>query len=110
MLSASVAQSPDSTPMLEARMPDDLPFENLIASPHHDGRALGYPKAVAALLVRGSTAPLLRGPSAVVEREANFVINPSHLDGAPIDPLVSGQLPWNSRLFGIPDLNPGRRG
>lgn len=93
-----------STLLAEAEAPDDLPVEDLLGSPPEGWRELGSPEAVAAgaaWLARGRTA-LLRVPSAVAPREANYLVNPLHPDAARIRVRPPEPLAWDPRLFGIP--------
>jgi RES domain-containing protein len=57
--------------------------------------------AGAAWLAAGRTA-LLRVPSVVVPREANWVVNPTHPDAARIRLGRPEPLGWDPRLFGTP--------
>jgi RES domain-containing protein len=98
--------------LVEAEVPDDLAVEDLLAAPPPGWRELGSPEAAAAgaaWLARGRTA-LLRVPSAVVPREANYAINPAHPDAARIRAGAPEPLEWDPRLFGILAPASGRRG
>jgi RES domain-containing protein len=100
------------TLLVEAEAPDDLPVEDLVASPPDGWRELSSPAAAAAgaaWIMAGRTA-LLRVPSAVVPREANYVVNPAHPDGARIRAGAPEPLDWDPRLFGIPAPATGGRG
>ncbi len=91
------------TLLVEAEVPAGLKVEDLLASPPPNWRALGSPEAVAAggaLLASGRT-PLLRVPSALVPREANFLVNPSHPDASRIIVHLPEVLEWDARLFGV---------
>ena len=58
---------------------DDLPWDDPLANPPPGWQALGSPEAAAAggaWAASGRTA-LLRVPSALVSREANWVVNPA---------------------------------
>ncbi|WP_237217782.1 RES family NAD+ phosphorylase [Falsiroseomonas oryziterrae] len=93
-----------ATLVVEAEVPDGLPVEDLLAAPPAAWRSLGSTAAVAAgarWLAEGRTA-LLRVPSAVVPREANYVVNPTHPDAARIRVGRPQPLDWDPRLFGIP--------
>ena len=92
------------TLLVEAEVPDDLPFEDLLRSPPSGWADMGSPSARAAgagWLAAGCTA-LLRVPSAVVPREANWVVNPAHPDAARIRVGAPETMAWDPRLFGIP--------
>ncbi|MGG5820312.1 RES family NAD+ phosphorylase [Falsiroseomonas sp. HW251] len=93
-----------ATLVVTAEVPDDVAFEDLLAAPPGGWRSLASPSAVAAgaaWIAAGRTA-LLRVPSAVVPREANFVVNPAHPDAARIRVGRAETLDWDPRLFGIP--------
>ena len=93
-----------STLLVEAVLPDDLPWTDLLQAPPLGWRALGSPEAVAAgqaWLEEGRTA-LLRVPSALVSREPNWVVNVRHPDAARIKAGRAEPLEWDPRLFGIP--------
>jgi len=93
-----------NTLLVEAEVPAGLMVEDLLVSPPPNWRALGSPEAVAAggaWLVSGRT-PLLRVPSALVPREANFLVNPSHPDASRIVVHPAEVLEWDARLFGVP--------
>ncbi len=92
------------TLLVEAEVPDDLAWDDLMADPPRGWRALGSPEAAAAgaaWAAAGRTA-LLRVPSALVPREANWVVNPNHPDAARIQVTPAEPLEWDTRLFGIP--------
>jgi RES domain-containing protein len=91
------------TLLVEARVPDDLPFEDLMAAPPHGWQALGSPEAAAAgaAWARAGRTALLRVPSVLVPREANWVVNPRHPDAARITVSDPEPLTWDRRLFGI---------
>jgi RES domain-containing protein len=92
------------TLLVAAEAPDDLAVEDLMAALPPGWRVLGSPEAVAAggaWLAAGRTA-LLRVPSAVVPREANYLVNPAHPDAARLRVGVPEPLEWGARLFGIP--------
>lgn len=92
------------TLLVEADVPDALAWEDLLASPPPGWQALGSPEAAAAggaWAAAGRTA-LLRVPSALVPREANWVINPAHPDVAAIRTGPPEPLDWDPRLFGVP--------
>ncbi|MEO8714238.1 MAG: RES family NAD+ phosphorylase, partial [Acetobacteraceae bacterium] len=68
------------TMMVEAVVPDDLAIEDLMADPPPNWRARKSPeagRAGGAWAASGRTA-LLRVPSVVVPREANYLVNPDH--------------------------------
>lgn len=92
------------TLLVEAEVPDDVSREDLLADPPPGWRALGSPEAAAAggaWAAAGRTA-LLRVPSALVPREANWVVNPTHPDAARIRVGAPEPLEWDPRLFGVP--------
>lgn len=92
------------TLLVEAEVQDDLAIDDLLAAPPPGWRVLGSPEAVAAggaWLAAGRTA-LLRVPSAVVPREANYLVNPVHPDAARLRVGAPEPLEWDARLFGIP--------
>jgi RES domain-containing protein len=98
------------TLLVEAEAPDDLAVEDLMSAPPPGWCVLGSPEAVAvggAWLSAGRTA-LLRVPSAVVPREANYLVNPAHPDAARLRVGAPEPLEWDARLFGIP--GPSGRG
>jgi RES domain-containing protein len=100
------------TLLVEAEVPEDIPVDDLLSDPPPGWRALGSPEAATAggaWLAAGRTA-LLRVPSAVVPREANYLVNPAHPDAARIRVGVAEPLEWDSRLFGIPAPSSRRRG
>lgn len=93
-----------NTLVVEVVVPDDLAWTDLLAAPPPGWRALGSPEAVAAgqaWLREGRTA-LLRVPSALVPREANWAINVGHPEAARIQAGTPEPLEWDPRLFGIP--------
>lgn len=92
------------TAVVEAQVPDDIAWTDLLDAPPLGWRALGSPEAVAAGAVwlrQGGTA-LLRVPSALVPREPNWVVNVSHPDAARIEAAAPEPLEWDPRLFGVP--------
>ncbi|HYF08926.1 MAG TPA: RES domain-containing protein [Acetobacteraceae bacterium] len=92
------------TLLVEAEVPDDIAFEDLMANPPRGWDSLGSPEAAAAggaWAAAGRTA-LLRVPSVLVPREANWVVNPRHPDAARITVSAPRRLDWDPRLFGIP--------
>jgi RES domain-containing protein len=93
-----------ATLVVEALVPDDLPVEDLMDRPPPGWRALGSPEAVAAgaAWLAGGRSALLRVPSALVPREANYVLNPAHPDAARIRVGPPEPMDWDPRLFGIP--------
>lgn len=91
------------TLLVEAEVPDNLPWDDLLADPPPGWQALGSPEAASAggaWAAAGRTA-LLRVPSALVPREANWVVNPAHPDAARIRVGAPEPLAWDPRLFGI---------
>ena len=89
--------------LVEAEVPDDLPYDDLLHAPPPGWTDLGSPSARsagAAWLAAGRTA-LLRVPSAVVPREANWVIDPAHPDTMHLRVGLAEPLAWDQRLFGI---------
>jgi RES domain-containing protein len=100
------------TLFVEAKVPENLPVDDLLSSPPDGWRELGSPQAVAAgaaWLTRGRTA-LLRVPSALVPREANYVINSAHPDAVRVRVSAPEPLEWDPRLFGIPAPSGNARG
>ncbi len=92
------------TLLVEADVPSDLGIEDLMARPPPNWRALGSPEAATAggeWAASGRT-PLLRVPSALVPREANYVVNPAHPDAKRIQLSRPEPLEWDVRLFGVP--------
>ena len=91
------------TLMVEAEVPSDLEIEDLMEQPPPNWRALGSPEAVAAggEWLASLRSPLLRVPSALVPREANYLINPGHRDARRIRVSSPEPLEWDARLFGI---------
>jgi RES domain-containing protein len=92
------------TLVVEAIVPDAMPWTDLLEAPPTGWRALGSPEAVAAgeaWLREGRTA-LLRVPSALVPREPNWMINVLHPDARRIRASAPELLEWDPRLFGIP--------
>jgi RES domain-containing protein len=92
------------TLLVEADVPSELAIEDLTAQPPPNWRALGSPEAAEAggEWVASRRSPLLRVPSALVLREANYLVNPAHPDArrirlSPLEPLE-----WDVRLFGVP--------
>ena len=74
------------TLIVEAEVPAELAVEDLMARPPPNWRALGSPEAMAEggrWLASGRT-PVLRVPSALVPREANYLVNPAHPDASRI--------------------------
>ncbi len=94
------------TLLVEAEVPPGLEIDDLMDRPPPNWRALGSPEAVAAgaaWLAAGRTA-LLRVPSALVPREANYLVNPAHADAGQIGVGAPEPLEWDLRLFGVPAL------
>ncbi|MEO9191469.1 MAG: RES domain-containing protein [Acetobacteraceae bacterium] len=90
------------TLLVEAVVPDDLAIEDLMADPPANWRAMNSPEAAragGAWAASGRTV-LLRVPSVVVPREANYLINPLHQDAARITVGAPEELEWDTRLFG----------
>ncbi len=73
-------------------------------APPANWRALGSPEAAAAggRWLASRSAPLLRVPSALVPREANYLVNPAHPDAARLIVSDPEPLEWDTRLFGVP--------
>lgn len=92
------------TVMVEADVPDDLAIEDLLDQPPPNWRALGSPEAAAAggAWVASGRTSLLRVPSALVPREANYLVNPAHPDTSRIRVSAPVALEWDARLFGVP--------
>jgi RES domain-containing protein len=91
-------------PIVDAFVPDDLASADLMNDPPPNWRALDSPEAVAAggaWLAERRTA-VLRVPSAIVPREANYAIDPVHPDAARIVVGATEPLVWDPRLFGVP--------
>jgi hypothetical protein len=87
--------------LVEAVVPPDLAIEDLMEMPPPNWRALGSPEAAAAggaWAVTGRTS-LLRVPSALVPREANYLVNPAHPDARRIEVSLPEPLEWDARLF-----------
>lgn len=93
-----------STVLVEALIPDELGVEDLMADPPRNWRSLDSPEAAMAggLWAESLRTALLRVPSALVPREANYVINPIHPDAARITVSAPETLEWDARLFGVP--------
>ena len=91
------------TLLVESEVPDNLPWDDLLADPPPGWQALGSPEAAAAggAWAAAGRAALLRVPSALVPREANWVVNPAHPDAARIRVGAPEPLVWDPRLFGI---------
>ncbi|HEY1930801.1 MAG TPA: RES domain-containing protein [Acetobacteraceae bacterium] len=92
------------TSLVEAIVPDNIEVTDLMTDPPANWRALDSPEAMRAggeWLARHGTA-LLRVPSAIVPREANYVINPAHPDAIGIQVMPPDPLFWDARLFGVP--------
>lgn len=92
------------TLLVEAEVPEHLAFEDLMAAPPAGWQALGSPEAAAAgaAWARAGRTALLRVPSVLVPREANWVVNPRHPDAALIRASPPERLEWDGRFFGIP--------
>ncbi len=92
------------TLMVEVEVPADLPIDDLTGALPPNWRALGSPEAAAAggqwLASKG--AALLKVPSALVPREANYLVNPQHRDASRLIVGRPEPLEWDARLFGIP--------
>ena len=67
-------------------------------------RALDSPEAAVAggAWATAGRTPLLRVPSALVPREANYLVNPAHPDTHRIKVRPPEPLEWDARLFGVP--------
>ena len=92
------------TMVVEALVPDDMVWTDMLQTPPMGWRSLGSPEAVAAghaWLTEGRTA-LLRVPSALVPREPNWMINVHHREAMRIKAGMPEPLEWDSRLFGVP--------
>ena len=92
------------TLLVEAHVPDDIEWEDRLATPPDGWQALGSPEAAlagGAWAVAGRTA-LLRVPSALVPREANWLVSTTHSDAARITVGLPELLEWDPRLFGVP--------
>jgi RES domain-containing protein len=92
------------TLVVEAEMPEGIAIDDLMAAPPPGWRLLGSPEAAAAggAWLAASRTALLRVPSAVVPREANYLVNPAHPDATRIRVGAPEPLEWDARLFGIP--------
>lgn len=92
------------TVLVEAEVPEDLAFDDLLRSPPPGWADVGSPsaRAAGAAWLAAARTALLRVPSVVVPREANWVINPAHPDTARIRVGPAEELAWDQRLFGIP--------
>lgn len=89
---------------VRAEVPDDLPVTDLMDDPPSDWRSFGSPTAAGAggaWLLAAETA-VLRVPSVVVPREANFVVNPGHPHASRIVVSEPESIAWDPRLFGVP--------
>ncbi len=92
----------DRTFLVEAVIPDDVAIDDLTDRPPPNWRELDSPTALRAgrdWLVARRTA-VLRVPSALVPREANFMINPAHPQATRIRPTDPAPLDRDPRLFG----------
>jgi RES domain-containing protein len=91
------------TVLVEAVVPDELAVEDLMADPPRNWRALDSPEAAMAggAWAASLRTALLRVPSVLVPREANYVINPYHPDAAQIVVGAPEALEWDARLFGV---------
>ena len=92
------------TVIVEADVPNELAWSDLLDTPPRGWRSLGSPEAVAAgeaWLREGRTA-LLRVPSALVPREPNWIVNVRHPDAQRITAGTPAPLEWDPRLFGVP--------
>ena len=92
------------TAMVEAEVPGDLAVEDWMDSPPTNWRGLGSPEAASAggAWVLSGRAAVLRVPSAVVPREANYLVNPGHPDFGRIRVGAVEPVFWDRRLFGVP--------
>lgn len=93
-----------ATVVVEADAPSEIAIEDMMQRPPANWRALASPEAAAAggaWLAARRTA-LLRVPSALVPREANYLINPAHPDAKRITVSQPEPLVWDLRLFGLP--------
>ncbi|HVC58759.1 MAG TPA: RES domain-containing protein [Acetobacteraceae bacterium] len=90
--------------IVEAVVPDDLALTDLMDDPPSNWRALDSPTAMRSggLWFAELRTALSRVPSAVIPREANYVINPAHPYAGRIQVMPPDPLVWDSRLFGIP--------
>ena len=89
---------------VEAEVPAELAVDDLMARPPQNWRPLGSPEAVAegGRWLASGRSPLLRVPSALVPREANYLVNPAHPDASRIRVGPPEMLEWDARLFGVP--------
>ncbi len=92
------------TLLVEAEVPPDLAIEDLTRQPPPNWRALDSPEAAVAggAWATAGRTPLLRVPSALVPREANYLVNPAHSDTHRIKVRPPEPLEWDARLFGVP--------
>lgn len=92
------------TLLVEASVPDGVAWEDRLHDPPAGWQALGSPEAAlagGAWAAAGRTA-LLRVPSALVPREANWLVSTTHPDAARITVSPPEPLAWDPRLFGVP--------
>jgi RES domain-containing protein len=91
------------TILVEAEVPANLSIEDLLDRPPPNWRALGSPEAAAAggEWAASRRTPLLRVPSALVPREANYLVNPEHPEASRIRPNAPEPLEWDARFFGV---------
>ena len=92
------------TVLVEAQVPADLAVEDWMHDTPANWRALGSPEAAAAggAWLAACRTPLLRVPSALVPREANYLVNPAHPDSSRIAVGTPEAMQWDERLFGVP--------
>ncbi len=92
------------TLLVEAFVPDDVAVEDRMTDPPRNWRPLDSPEAARAggAWAGSGRTVLLRVPSALVPREANYLVNPRHPDAARIVVGPPEKLEWDRRLFGVP--------
>ena len=90
--------------IVEAVVPDDLSVTDLMDEPPENWRALNSAEAMqaGARWIAERRTSLLRVPSAIVPREANYVVNPAHPEAMRIEVMPPDPLVWDPRLFGVP--------
>ncbi|MGH7118524.1 MAG: RES family NAD+ phosphorylase [Acetobacteraceae bacterium] len=93
-----------ATLLVAADAPAGIAIEDLMQHPPANWRALASPEAAAAggAWLAACRTALLRVPSALVPREANYLINPAHPEAKKIAVGSPEPLTWDLRLFGLP--------
>ena len=92
------------TLVVEATAPDDMLVEDISREPPAgwDAEQSDPARSFGSEWLRSLRTPLLRVPSVIVPREANYVVNPAHPDARAIVVTDPEPLIWDERLFGIP--------